>query len=132
MGKRVSFRVSTSGIKSVIPLYSFHIRLSKLELSHRFTNQNEKNEQRWEPIIKKVRRRERMILVGMEGSKRKSTVAIINVMGEILQTPFDIEHSQNVIENLLELIKDYPKEQARFMMVATGIYHLGLVNELQK
>lgn len=73
-----------------------------------------------------------MISIGIDVSKRKSTVAIINVMGEILHTPFDIDHSQNGIQNLLRLIKDYPKEQVRFIMEATGIYHLGLVNELQK
>ena len=73
-----------------------------------------------------------MISIGIDVSKRKSTVAIINVMGEILHTPFDIDHSQNGIQNLLHLIKDYPKEQVRFIMEATGIYHLGLVNELQK
>lgn len=101
-------------------------------LSYRVTNQNEKNEQSWEPIIKNIRRSERMISIGIDVSKRKSTVAIINVMGEILHTPFDIDHSQNGIQNLLHLIKDYPKEQVRFIMEATGIYHLGLVNELQK
>ena len=73
-----------------------------------------------------------MISIGIDVSKRKSTVAMINVMGEILHKPFDIEHSQNGIQNLLHLIKDYPKEQVRFIMEATGIYHLGLVNELQK
>ena len=73
-----------------------------------------------------------MISIGIDVSKRKSTVAIINVMGEILHTPFDIDPSQNGIQNLLHLIKDYPKEQVRFIMEATGIYHLGLVNELQK
>lgn len=73
-----------------------------------------------------------MISIGIDVSKRKSTVAIISVMGEILQTPFDIDHSQNGIQNLLQLIKDYPKEQVKFIMEATGIYHLGLVNELQK
>lgn len=73
-----------------------------------------------------------MISIGIDVSKRKSTVAIINVMGEILHTPFDIDHSQNGIQNLLHLIKDYPKEQVRFIMEATAIYHLGLVNELQK
>ena len=51
-----------------------------------------------------------MISIGIDVSKRKSTVAIINVMGEILHTPFDIDHSQNGIQNLLHLIKDYPKE----------------------
>ncbi len=72
-----------------------------------------------------------MISIGIDVSKRKSTVAIINVMGEILQTPFDIEHSQNGIHKLLHLINEYPKDQVRFIMEATGIYHLGLLNELQ-
>ena len=35
-----------------------------------------------------------MISIGMDVSKRKSTVAIINVMGEVLQIPFDIEYLQ--------------------------------------
>ena len=73
-----------------------------------------------------------MISIGIDVSKRKSTVAIINVMGEILQTPFEIEHSQHGLQKLLDLIKDYPKNQVRFIMEATGIYHLGLLNELQK
>ena len=69
-----------------------------------------------------------MISVGIDVSKRKSTVAIINVMGEVLQIPFDVEHSQNGLQKLLDLIKDYPKDQVRFIMEATGIYHLGLLN----
>ena len=73
-----------------------------------------------------------MISIGIDVYKRKSTVAIINVMGEILQTPFDIEHSQIGLQKLWDLIKDYPKDQVKFIMEATGIYHLGLLNELQK
>ena len=73
-----------------------------------------------------------MISIGIDVSKRKSTVAIINVMGEILQTPFDIEHSQIGLQKLWDLIKDYPKDQVKFIMEATGIYRLGLLNELQK
>ena len=73
-----------------------------------------------------------MIAIGIDISKRKSTFAIINVMGEILQIPFEIEHSQSRLQKLWDLIKDYPKNQVRFMMEATGIYHLGLLNELQK
>ena len=81
---------------------------------------------------KKVRRSERMISIGIDVSKRKSTVAIINVMGEVLQTPFDIEHSQSGLNELFGLIKDYPKDQVLFIMEATGIYHLGLLKEIQK
>ncbi len=57
-----------------------------------------------------------MISVGIDVSKRKSTVAIINVMGEVLQTPFDIEHNQNGLHYLFGLIKDYPKDQVRFII----------------
>ena len=55
-----------------------------------------------------------MISIGIDVSKRKSTVAIINVMGEILQTPFDIEHSQIGLQKLWDLIKDYPKDQVKY------------------
>ena len=73
-----------------------------------------------------------MISIGIDVSKRKSTVAMMNVMGEILQWPFEVEHSQNGVKELLDLIKDYRKDQVRFIMEATGIYHVGLLNELQK
>ena len=43
-----------------------------------------------------------------------------------------IEHSQIGLQKLWDLIKDYPKDQVKFIMEATGIYHLGLLNELQK
>lgn len=62
-----------------------------------------------------------MISIGIDVSKRKSTVVIINVMGKILQTPFEIEHSQYGLQKLLDLIKDYPKNQVRFIMEATDL-----------
>ena len=71
-----------------------------------------------------------MISIGMDVSKRKSTVAIINVMGEVLQIPFDIEYLQIGFQKLWDLIKDYPKDQVKFMVEVTGICHLGLLNEL--
>ena len=73
-----------------------------------------------------------MISMELMSLNEKAPVAIINVMGEILQTPFDIEHSQIGLQKLWDLIKDYPKDQVKFIMEATGIYHLGLLNELQK
>jgi len=51
-----------------------------------------------------------MISIRIDVSKRKSTVAIINIMGEVLQTHFDIEHSQSGLNKLFGLIKDYPKD----------------------
>lgn len=62
-----------------------------------------------------------MISIGIDVSKRKSTVAMINVMGEVLQTPFDIEHIQSGLNELFGLIKDYPKNQVRFILPFRGI-----------
>lgn len=59
-------------------------------------------------------------------------MAIINAMGEVLQIPFDIEHNQSGLHALFELIKDSPKDQVGFIMEATGIYHLGLLIEIQQ
>ena len=56
-----------------------------------------------------------MISIGIDISKRKSTFAIINVMGEILPLPFEVEYSQNGVKELLDFIKDYRKDQVRFM-----------------
>ena len=58
---------------------------------------------------------ESMIWIGIDVSKRKSTVAMMNVMGEILPLPFKVEHPQNGVKELLDLIKDYRKDQVRFM-----------------
>ena len=40
---------------------------------------------------------------------------MMNVMGEILPLPFKVEHPQNGVKELLDLIKDYRKDQVRFM-----------------
>lgn len=69
-----------------------------------------------------------MISVGIDVSKRKSTVAIINVQGEVIHKPFDINHTVDGINALLNLFKNYPKDKVKIIMEATGIYHLGLLD----
>lgn len=69
-----------------------------------------------------------MICVGIDVSKRKSTVAIINLLGEVLYKPFDVEHTKIGLNELFELLKPYAKDDVRVVMEATGIYHLGILN----
>lgn len=72
-----------------------------------------------------------MISVGIDISKRKSTAAILNVQGEIIREPFEFEHTKTGFKNLLSYVKDIHSNEVKFIMEATGIYHLTLLNFLQ-
>ena len=72
-----------------------------------------------------------MISVGIDISKRKSTAAILNVQGEVICSPFEFRHTKSGFEELLMYIKDYPKDEVKFVMEATGIYHLALLEFLK-
>ena len=71
-----------------------------------------------------------MYAVGIDVSKGKSTISIITIYGEIVEKPFEILHDQNGIDILLSKIKDYNKEDIKFLMEATGHYHLPILNSL--
>ena len=71
-----------------------------------------------------------MYAVGIDVSKGKSTISIITIYGEIVEKPFEILHDQNGIDILLSKIKDYKKEDIKFLMEATGHYHLPILNSL--
>jgi len=70
------------------------------------------------------------IAVGVDVSKGKSTIAIVSTEGEVLHTPFDIEHTKQGIDSMLEKLKFYRKEDIKFLMEATGHYHIPLLNYL--
>ncbi len=72
-----------------------------------------------------------MICVGIDISKRKSTAAILNVQGEVIRSPFEFRHTKSGFEELLTYVKDYPKNEVKFIMEATGIYHLALLEFLK-
>ena len=71
-----------------------------------------------------------MYAVGIDVSKGKSNVAILTTEGEIIEEPFEIIHDRNGLDYLLEKVKKYKKDEIKFLMEATGHYHLPILNEL--
>lgn len=63
-----------------------------------------------------------MISVGIDISKGKSTVCILKPYGEIVCSPFDVQHVDKDLETLDSLLKKLDGE-IRIVMEATGIYH---------
>ena len=71
-----------------------------------------------------------MYAVGIDVSKGKSTVSIITTEGEVIGMPFEINHTQEGFDILLSKVKNFKKEEIKFLMEATGHYHLPLLNLL--
>ena len=72
-----------------------------------------------------------MISVGVDVSKGKSTVCILKPYGEIVCSPFEIQHVEKDLEDLDSLLKKLTGE-IRVVMEATGIYHLPVLTFLQE
>ncbi|MCI7499720.1 MAG: IS110 family transposase [Oscillospiraceae bacterium] len=70
-----------------------------------------------------------MISVGIDVSKGKSTVCIMKPCGEILESPFDINHTADELDSLISLIKSFD-EETRVVMEDTGHYHLPVATYL--
>ena len=68
--------------------------------------------------------------VGIDVSKGKSTVAILSIVGEVIEEPFEINHDIKGLKLLEEKIKDIPKEDLKIVMEETGIYHLPVLGYL--
>ena len=68
--------------------------------------------------------------VGIDVSKGKSTIAILSIVGEVIEEPFEINHDLNSLKLLEEKIKDIPKENLKIVMEETGTYHLPLLGYL--
>lgn len=61
--------------------------------------------------------------VGIDVSKGKSTVAIMRPWGEVVATPYDVDHTEQDLDKLVELIHGLNGE-TRVVMEATGSYHI--------
>ena len=68
--------------------------------------------------------------VGIDVSKGKSTIAILSIVGEVIEEPFEINHDLNGLKLLEEKIKDIPKENLKIVMEETGTYHLPVLGYL--
>ena len=68
--------------------------------------------------------------VGIDISKGKSTVAIMSIEGEIIETPFEIIHNNEGLELLEKKMKNINKEDLKIVMESTGTYHLPVLGYL--
>lgn len=71
--------------------------------------------------------------IGIDISKGKSTVAIIDENERVIEKPFEVLHNEMGIQCILEKIKQYPKHEVKLLLEATSHYHypilLPLVNK---
>lgn len=72
-----------------------------------------------------------MISVGIDVSKEKSTVCILKPYGEVISSPFEIQHADKDLEQLSMMLHRL-NEEVRVVLEATGIYHLPILTYLKE
>lgn len=72
-----------------------------------------------------------MIAVGIDVSKSKSTVAILDSYGTILATPFNMAHTQSEMNALVSRLKAFD-EPLTILLEYTGHYHYPVLKKLQE
>ena len=72
-----------------------------------------------------------MNAVGIDVSKRKSTVAVLRPGGEVVVKPFDVPHLSDDFHSLISLINSLDGE-SRIVMECTGRYYEPLARELSQ
>lgn len=72
-----------------------------------------------------------MNAVGIDVSKRKSTVAILRPAGEVVVKPFDVPHRSGDFHSLIDLIQSIDGE-TRIVMECTGRYYEPVARELSQ
>ena len=70
-----------------------------------------------------------MISVGIDVSKGKSTVCAMKPYGEIVASPFEIQHTETDLKSLCDMFRRM-NDEVRVVMEATGIYHLPVATYL--
>lgn len=70
-----------------------------------------------------------MIAVGIDVSKSKSTVAILNSDGTILLKPQEFNHTMSDLTRLSDLIRSF-QEDSKIALEATGHYHYPILKYL--
>ncbi len=74
-----------------------------------------------------------MISVGMDVAKGKSVICMLKPYGEIERAPYEINHTETELTNMVGEIKQLlGKEEIRIVMEATGIYHLPVLMRLKE
>ena len=72
-----------------------------------------------------------MNAVGIDVSKRKSTVAILRPGGKVVVKPFDVPHLSADFQSLKRLIRELDG-QTRIVMECTGRYHEPVARQLSQ
>ena len=72
-----------------------------------------------------------MIAVGIDVSKSKSTVAILDSNGTVLATPFNMAHTQPEMNALVSRLKAFD-EPITILLEYTGHYHYPVLKKLQE
>lgn len=72
-----------------------------------------------------------MISVGIDVSKGKSTACAIKPYGEIVAGPFEFQHMETDLRSLCAMFLKM-NDEVRFVMEATGIYHLPVATYLKE
>ena len=72
-----------------------------------------------------------MIAVGIDVSKSKSTVAILDSYGTVLATPFNMAHTQPEMNALVSRLKAFD-EPLTILLEYTGHYHYPVLKKLQE
>ena len=70
-----------------------------------------------------------MISVGIDISKDKSTVCMLRPFGEVVEAPYNIDHTEQALNTLIERIKSFD-EDVKVVLEATGGYHQVVVAKL--
>ncbi len=70
-----------------------------------------------------------MISVGIDVSKDKSTVCMLRPFGEVVEAPYNIDHTEQALNTLIERIKSFD-EDVKVVLEATGGYHQVVVAKL--
>ena len=72
-----------------------------------------------------------MNAVGIDVSKSKSMVAILRPYGELVASPFEVNHTASSLNSLVELIKSVDGE-SRIVMEHTGRYYEPIIRKLSE
>ena len=71
-----------------------------------------------------------MISVGIDVSKGKSMIAVMRPFGEVVLTPYEVQHTASELSELVKTLKSLAGE-TRIVMEATGNYHAPIALALQ-
>lgn len=68
--------------------------------------------------------------VGIDVSKGKSTISVMSQAGELIEEPFEVEHTNEGMKIIEQKLNKLQKEDLKIVMENTGTYHLPILGYL--